>query len=186
MEKYFKPINHEFSASKPLFFLLALFLLSACTEKKMTLEEAKQVTVSMRQESLVPPPRRINDILSILDQTGNFDSESIQKLNLQADQLPGDIYRFYHNRAQRARFFRKRGEAALQLGRYQQNLNDLRSALHWAETSPGGKNSQVSNEDYARILQHLGIAETRSGNFLDGLAYIERSLKIYIRVRAAR
>jgi CHAT domain-containing protein len=178
MENHFKPIKHEFSASKPLFFLLVLILLPACSEKKMTLEEAKQVSVSLRQESMVPPPRRINDILSVLDQTGNFDSESIQKLKLLADEVPGDIYKFYHNRAQRVRFFRKRGEAALQLGRYQQNLNDLRSALHWAETSPGRKNSQISTEYYARILQHLGIAETRSGNFLDGLGYIERSLKI--------
>ena len=51
-----------------LSLLLGLLGLAACAGNKMTLQDAKQVTVSMRDESFVPPPRRVDDILASLSQ----------------------------------------------------------------------------------------------------------------------
>ena len=69
-----------------LFVLLVLF--SACAGQKMSLEEAKKVTITMGGESFVPPPRRINDVLAILDQPAQFDQTIVRKNKALADQSP--------------------------------------------------------------------------------------------------
>lgn len=57
---------------KSFILISVIWALLACAEKKMSVEEAKRVTVAMAKESFVPPPRRINDISSILEEPGNF------------------------------------------------------------------------------------------------------------------
>lgn len=52
-----------------LSLVLALILFFSCAPKPMTLEEAKQVTVSISEKSFTPPPRGIQDILAILEGT---------------------------------------------------------------------------------------------------------------------
>jgi hypothetical protein len=53
---------------------LGLLLLgSGCVEKKMSVKEARAVTVSMEKDAFEPPPRRIGDILDVLEQPGAFD-----------------------------------------------------------------------------------------------------------------
>ena len=61
-----------------IYMLLIFLLLPACT-RKMSVEEAKQVSVSLSETPFTPPPRRIDDILSILDQAGKPDTEVIEK-----------------------------------------------------------------------------------------------------------
>ena len=75
-----------------IFVLTALFFVPACAEKRMSLKEAKQVTVSMEGKSYVPPPRRVDDILNVLDQKGQFDPRVVEKLEEEADLLPPEIY----------------------------------------------------------------------------------------------
>jgi hypothetical protein len=41
----------------------------------MSVEEARRVTVSTNKGSFVPPPRRMDDILTLLSQPGQFDPE---------------------------------------------------------------------------------------------------------------
>jgi len=66
---FFLPgLTRHFSGDVFIYLLLIPFLFSACAGK-MSLEEARQVTVSMDDKSLVAPPRRIDDILSVLDQS---------------------------------------------------------------------------------------------------------------------
>lgn len=69
-----------------LFITLVLF--PACAGQKMSLEEAKRVTVTMGDESFVPPPRRINDVLAVLDQPVEFDQAIVRKYKAVADKSP--------------------------------------------------------------------------------------------------
>jgi hypothetical protein len=52
-----------------IFFLIVIIsgAFFGCAPKQMTLDEAKQTTISMRGKSFVPPPRSIDDILNIFD-----------------------------------------------------------------------------------------------------------------------
>ena len=140
----------------------------------MSLKEAKQVTVSMSEKSFVPPPRRIDDILATLDQPGQFDPEITAKIKAKADALPPDT----DNPVSLAQFYGKRGLNARELGRFKQYIEDLRTALRYAEDETGQKRLKLGDKDYARILQDLGIAEAFFGNFTLGVMLCERSLKV--------
>ena len=54
----------------------------------MSVEEAREVTVSTNKGSFVPPPRRVDDILTLLSQPGQFDPEIVTKTKSRADALP--------------------------------------------------------------------------------------------------
>jgi CHAT domain-containing protein len=178
--------NHCHKVSPPvrfsLFFIrgcatvllvLALSLFPACVKKKMSLKEAKQVTVSMSEKSFVPPPRRVNDILAILDQPGQFNPEITAKIKARADAAPPDT----DNPATLAQFYGERGKNAREMGRFKQELEDLRTALGYAEDEAGKKLLALGYRDYAMILQDLGVAELLFGNLSRGISLIERSLK---------
>ena len=178
--------NHFHKVSLPVRFSLFLFrgcatvllvlvlsLVPACVEKKMSLKEAKQVTVSMSEKSFVPPPRRIDDILAILDQPGQFNPEITAKIKAKADALPPDT----DSPVTLAQFYGERGKNARELGRFKQYLEDLRIALRYAEDEAGQKRLELGNKDYAIILQNLGLAESLFGNLTLGVELLERSLK---------
>jgi len=149
-----------------LFVVSVLF--SACTGKKMSGEDAKQVTVSMSDESFIPPPRRINDILSVLSQTGQNESDIVKKQKIMTAQIPPRT----EDEGQLAGFYYRRGLAALQLFRFTQALEDLKIALNYFERL------SFLNIDEERLLQGLGIAEIQAGNFRRGVQLIERSVKV--------
>jgi CHAT domain-containing protein/tetratricopeptide (TPR) repeat protein len=166
MEHFFKPERHKFSVLKPLSFLLAFIIfLPACAEKKMTLEEARQVTVSMSGEAFVPPPRRIDDILAILDQPGEFDSEITKKHRAIADASPPKT----NNARTLYLFYVKRGQAVMQISRLTQALGDFRNALYF---------SQLAKINDPWVFNRLGLMELYCGNFKRGIQLLERSLKI--------
>ncbi len=172
MEKYLKPAGHQLFAFKPILCLIVLVLSPACAEKKMTLEEAKQVTVSMSEEPFVPPPpRRIDDILSILDQPGQFDTETIARHKLSADASPPDTV----NPVELAKFYFRRGRSARELGRSKQSLEDLRKALQYCEMLHGKKAATLK----ALILGFLSQVEAQFGNFYGAIAANKRALEIY-------
>ena len=98
-----------------LLILVAIFLL-ACAEKMMSIDEAKKVSVLMNKESFVSPPRRIDDILAILDQPGHFNSEIVSNTKAMADALPPET----DNTALLAEFYLERGLKARELGRSDQ------------------------------------------------------------------
>ena len=82
---FFGFLINRCSFSFVLFLMGILIFFTACAGNKMSVEEAKQVTISLSGKSFVPPPRSIHDILSILDQKDHFDLESIEKLRARAD-----------------------------------------------------------------------------------------------------
>ena len=69
------------------YLIVILLIFTACTGK-MSVEEAKQVTVSMSGEAFVPPPRRIDDILTILDQPGHYDPAITKMYRAAAEKSP--------------------------------------------------------------------------------------------------
>jgi CHAT domain-containing protein len=158
-------------------FLISTFMivsLLACSGKEMSLEEAKKVTVSMAKETFIPPPRRIDDILAMLDQPGQFDSEIVAKFKAQADALPPDT----DNPVTLAMFYKKRGLMAFELGRPQQALEDIRMALRYAEKKESQKVSGLNIIDYSWILTNLALAEGLFGNYSRAIELEKQVLKI--------
>jgi tetratricopeptide (TPR) repeat protein len=155
-----------------ILFVISL-VFTACTGKKMSVEDAKQVTVNMSDESFIPPPRRINDILSVLSQPGKTESDVVKKQKIMAAQIPPKT----KNEAQLAEFYYRRGLAALQLFRFAQALEDLRITLNYSERL------NFLKIDKELLLQSLGFAEIEAGNFMRGIQLIKRSIKVH-RVRS--
>jgi len=155
--------------------VLILPLFSGCVEKKMALKEAKQVTVSMSEKSFVPPPRRIDDILAVLNQPGQFDADMVQKIKAEADASPPET----NDRVWLAKFYGKRGNMAWQLGRYELAIEDNRRALAYAEEEKGQKVEGLPTGFYAQLLQWQGRDEIRIGNFRDGIAFLKQSDNVY-------
>ncbi|MBL6970571.1 MAG: CHAT domain-containing protein [Desulfobacterales bacterium] len=148
-----------------VFIIIALLLFAGCVKQRMSLKEAKQVTVSMDWKSFSPPPRRIDDILAMLEQPGRFDPSIAKKLKADADSSPphkGD------NETLKA-FFHHRGDAAFYLGRFKQALEDYRTALHYAES--------MGKTDH-NLIRHLGITEKVCGNFKRAIELQKQSLSL--------
>ena len=145
-----------------LFFIIISFLLPACS-KKMSLEEAKEVSISISGKSFVPPPRRIDDITKILDEKPP-DSTTVESLQSRADSVPSagastvELQEFYY----------QRGIAAATLGRYKQSLMDLRQAV-----SLFGDFSSRTPTIHKMIIDSA-LAEARVNNFRAGIEFAER------------
>ena len=144
------------------FFILPLFF--ACGAQ-MSVEEAKKVTVSMGDKSLTAPPRRIDDILSVLDQGGQDNSASQSNLRARIEKRPP----LGSNRATLATYFQNRGDALLQLGRYGAALEDLSLALAYSSRSGGHD---------PKLLQSLAYAEFVCGNFKHAIELMEQALRL--------
>lgn len=145
-----------------IFLLLFPGIFSACTQK-MSLEEARKVSISIAEEpAFAAPPRRIDDILSILNQPGRFASGITEKFKTQADAItpdtkdPGTLKRFYQ----------ERGEAAYQLGRYHQARDDFQRAL----------GCNINHQADGFINARLGIIEEYCGNFEKAIELSKKSL----------
>ncbi len=124
---------------------------------------------------MFPPPRRIDDILAVLDEPGQFDREIAEITKANADKLPPDT----NDQVTLAEFYLERGEMAKQIGRPKQALADVRTALRYAETGEGQKVSEMSDKYYSKILRKVGHLEKALGNLSRGHALLKRSLQIH-------
>jgi len=159
-----------------VFLSLILTLLFACVST-MSVDEAKQVTLSMSEESFVPPPRRIDDILAVLNEPGQFDREIAEITKANADKLPPDT----NDNVTLAEFYLERSRMAKQIGRPKQALEDVRTALRLAETGEGQKVSEMSDKYYSKILRDVGHLEGALGNVNLGIELLEKSLNLHKR-----
>lgn len=119
----------------------------------------------MDETPIAKPSRRINDILAVLDQPGQFDANVTKQLKSQVSALPPEEA----TNAAMADFYQERGNAARQLGYMKQALDDLRNALIY---------SQKTGEDDPELLVHLAQAEKSAGNFQKAVDLFERSLDL--------
>ncbi|MGD9043260.1 MAG: CHAT domain-containing protein [Desulfobacterales bacterium] len=161
--KRYMIINLDFALC---IILIAFIALTIGCAGQMSVEEAKQVAVSMSGEAFVPPPRRIDDILAILDQPGHFDPAITKMYRAAAEKSPPanasnrELAYFYINRA----------NAATKIFHFHQALQDSRTAFQYAE------NAKLKAD--AAFLLRLGRSELWAGNFKRAIDLMERSLKI--------
>jgi tetratricopeptide (TPR) repeat protein len=169
---FFQPPFYTFIWLTTFLLIFVIVFLLACAEKKMSVEQAKKVTVSMEKGSFVPPPRHIDDILAILDQPGQFDPEIVAKTRAKADALlpENDNYVTLTN------FYLKIGAMARELGRAKQVFEDIHTAWIYATNSKGQRAYKMPKKDYARILNQLGQEEVYLVNFKRGISLIKQSL----------
>ncbi len=141
--------------------LLILILFPGCATK-MSLEEAKKVSVLMAQSpAFSPPPRRIDDVLSILDQPGQFESKVTEHFKAWANKTPPDTK---DERTLKA-FYRDRGEAEFELGRYGQAKEDMQKALDY----------NIKEDSDGHIMGRLGYIEGNYGNFRKAIELFKES-----------
>ena len=139
--------------------LLSAVLLAGC-QTTLSLEEAKQVTATFEGKGFVPPPRTITDITAILDEQAIADPLESARQVAQADEKPpaaGDAEAL-------ARFYRARGKAADAIGRQQQRVEDLRTAVQYAE-----KTASVD----PMLWADLAWAENSVGNYKAAIRLME-------------
>lgn len=184
--------------------LLAVSLLLSCVPaKEMTLQEAKEVTVSTSGEKFTPPPRSINDILAILAGTSQRESEVMKGAREIADSpLPQnvsdkellDLYVARNPALRRLGLFGLAFDEAKEMVKLAEKLNlsvpeAYRYAAHCARLE--GYNMQAI-EFYERALpkfrndtsiwMHLVDLYTRVGNFSMAKKGLEEGTRAYARL----
>jgi CHAT domain-containing protein len=165
-------IEMEVAAMKeiPLFlkssclFIAILMGIFACAPR-MSLEESKQVSISMDEKPPVKPPRHISDILAVLDQKGEFDAHSTVQMKAKCSASPPEGA----NDAVLASFYQEKGYAEWQLGFMKKAREDFQLALIYF---------QRTGRDNRALLTSLGIVEKFTGNFQKAIDYLEESLNI--------
>jgi CHAT domain-containing protein len=151
--------------------IVAAFLLAGCqaaapkkTIPSVSLEEAKKITATFVGQGFTPPPRTINDITAILSQEQPDDLKSYQKALLLADGRPPET----DDPVLLAKFYHERANAAQQVGRAKQEVEDYRLAVEY------GSHKGFTCQDMARW--GLGTAELRGGNFSSGIQILNKLL----------
>lgn len=136
--------------------LLGISTLSIAANQAESLSELEQTSISL-------PPRSINDITRMLSDHKQHD-DLVNKLITMADALAPDTT----ERKPLFDFYWKRGLAAGELGRVQQQISDLQIAI---------SNGQSATPEYARALRNLAFAEVQGGNFLSALRNVNDSIR---------
>jgi len=147
-----------------IFLAIIPFMFTACAGK-MPVEEARQITISVDDKSLMAPPRRIDDILATLNQSEVGDPAVSAKFRAEIEKPPPQT----DNPGELKIYYQHRGNAFVQMGNYGQALADLRLAL--------GYSSQTRTTDH-KLLQDLAYAEFVSGNFKKAIEYFEQALSL--------
>jgi len=147
-----------------VFFTLLAFL-TAPPILAQSLEEVEEETAPVvEQETFTPPPRRIDDITQILNQTGKFNIETTAAFKRKAEAVPPKT----ENKEELADFYKKRGSAAFELGRYKQTLDDFEMAMRFA--GEAGINDPS-------FLHRLAVTELDAGNFKRAIELFEQNVK---------
>jgi CHAT domain-containing protein/predicted negative regulator of RcsB-dependent stress response len=140
---------------------LILIILSACVTT-MSLDEAKKVTLAMEKSPVfTPPPRRIDDILYVLNQPAESKIWIAEKLKSYADAMPPKTATLKTLKE----FYTNRGEAAFQLSLFKQAKEDLQKALAF----------NIPDKSDGIIKSRLGMIEMNSGNFQKAIELLKES-----------
>jgi len=140
-------------------------MIPACAEK-MAVQEAKEVAVTMAEtRPFTPPPRTIEDILSVLEKAGPQTlvpgaTKRVSDETPPEGEDPSRLMEFYH----------KRGSTALEVGYEGQALQDLRKANHYAELAGIHDNM---------LLMRLARTEMAFGQFRRAVSLLEKVRKMH-------
>jgi len=158
------------------FFLIVIIsgAFFGCAPKQMTLDEAKQTTISMRGKSFVPPPRSIDDILNMLDKekVKHLSTGKVLLNKLRSEPPMGasesQLYRFYF----------ERGEAAFFLGYLHQSLYDFQKAYDLS-TSESPKSRILDDPmQHITIMNYLAWVEKLLGNYHKAIALLRKAAEV--------
>jgi CHAT domain-containing protein len=141
---------------------LVLGVLTAACQSAMSIDEAKKVTASFAGSPFLPPPRTINDVTAILDEQKRFESQTLARLQADAE-APNTT-----DRTVLADFYFRRGRAAEDVGRARQEIDDLTKALEYSR--PG-----LAPPRY-KILYYLSRAEMRGGSILRAIEHRRQAI----------
>ena len=147
--------------------LLSLFLVVvACTTTgsapQMSFEEARDVVLSMQNVPLEPPPRKMDDILALLDSTQYAGQDHMADLLRQADTPePRNV-----SRSDLVQFYKSRGTARYELNRF----SDARDDYHRAMDLDKSAEAQDSN-----LYNRIALLEMYSGRYETCLLYTSPS-----------
>jgi len=145
-----------------------LALVAACQTtgpRTVSVEEAKKITTTFKDEAFTPPPRKIEDVTRMLEAASDRNQEEMAEIRAKADgpaptgSTPDE----------RADSLRERAEAAAEIGRLRQSITDLKAAL--AENPPD-KTLQTNT------LMALSHAESSNGNMRAAIEAREKSLDV--------
>ncbi|MGD9330986.1 MAG: CHAT domain-containing protein [Desulfobacterales bacterium] len=123
--------------------MVSLILTVSCA-KQMDLDEAREYALSMKGEAFVPPPRRIDDILALLQKPIVLDEAGRKKAFAKlAQEPPSDA-----SNPSLAKFYYERYQAALFVGDLDRMEGDAFKALDYAQKAPRLGN-EVRGEIYS-------------------------------------
>jgi len=112
-------------------------------------------------QSFTPPPRSISDITAILDQEKPHPEKVAEAKRIADAPVPAGV-----RDVDLIAFYWKRGDAALDLGRQNQAIDDYQKALVLAE-----KYKDTDALTYVNALNNLARAHRRAGNIKTALEY---------------
>jgi CHAT domain-containing protein len=123
----------------------------------------KATTSEAEEEAFSPPPRRIDDIIKILSERGNFEGNT-ESYKTKADAPPPTGA----TKESLTAFYKERALAAWHLGRYRQTLKDFETARDYA-----GESRFADPEFMMRLAQ----AELDAGNFQRGIEILQQNIQ---------
>ena len=146
-----------------MFHLLMVFFFSGFADQAsaMSQEEAEKISLPMEEKPFTAPSRRIDDILNVLDQPGQFDSKVTERLKTEMSALPPDNL----SDDAKFRFYQKRAFAAFDMGHTKQALEDFRNAQKYERKNPD-------------LLHFLAIAEKSNGNFQQSIDLFKQVVQL--------
>jgi len=145
-----------------------LALMAACQTtgpRTVSVEEAKKITTTFKDEAFTPPPRKIEDVTRMLEAASDRNQEEMAKIRAKADgQAPTGSAP-----DERADSLRERAEAAAEIGRLQQSITDLKAAL---AHNPSDKTLLTNT------LMALSHAHSGNGDMRAAIEAREQSLEV--------
>lgn len=130
----------------------------------VSLEAAMEITASFESTPLVAPPRTVRDITAILAEEDPQDLASYQAARKLADTNPPDT----DDSEKLARFYYYRAQAAREVGRARQEIEDYRASAKYGE--------QSGSWYHTYALVNLTTAEAEGGNIARAIEAMEARL----------
>jgi len=132
----------------------------------MSYEEAREVVLSMQNVPMEPPPRKMDDILAVLEKRRGSESAYIEALVHRADmappklQDPRNLYQFYKSRA----------NARYELSRFNECRGDIRTAIAY---------DKQANIGDGALRQRLAELEMLAGRYESALELSRAAINVY-------
>ena len=161
-------MTKKFGGAASILLAGIVFSLTGCQDEQpvVSIEEAKKITASFRDTSFTPPPRKIADVMALLEKEKRADPKAAQALREAARREPppglsgSDLVQFYW----------ARGLAAGRTGDVRQGIADLKRANR--------QSGSLDQRAQSSIVWDLAKAEHLGGNYADSLRHRKESIRI--------